>query len=161
MKKNYKKSHMEIITSNVLYCLSSLARIDFLHLVCCGLCSIDVSIVKIISHCVSTEIKSIYECWICVAETNPLRSIQPRRAFACTLRGLQAFTAKWGDASSFNAQSHRNRGAIHLTHYVTLMLCGVKREVQNAAQQIFLSSKHKWSGLVFNLLLCWADNVRL
>lgn len=82
----------------------------------------------------------------------------PAGHLACTLRGPQAFTAKWGDASSFNAQSHRNQWGISLTHYLTLMPCGIKREVQNAVEQIFLSSKHKWSEVVFNLLLCWADN---
>lgn len=76
-----------------------------------------------------------------------------------TLRGPQAFTVKWGDASCFNAQSHRNQWGISLTHYSTRMPCGIKREVQNAVEQIFFfSSKHKWSVVVFNLLLCWADN---
>lgn len=77
---------------------------------------------------------------------------------ACTLRSPQAFTAKWGDASSFNVQSHRNQWGISPTHYLTLMPCGIKIGVQKAVEQIFFSLKHKWSEIVFNLLLCWADN---
>lgn len=65
---------------------ASLAGIDFLHLLCCGLCSIDVSIVKIISYSVSSEIKSIFECWISVVGPNPLRSIQPSRAFGLHIK---------------------------------------------------------------------------
>lgn len=40
---------------------AGLAGIDFLHLLYCGLCSIDVLIVKTISYSVSSEIKSICE----------------------------------------------------------------------------------------------------
>lgn len=65
---------------------ASWAGINFLHLFCCGLCSIDVSIVKIISHSVSSEIKSIYESWISVVGPNPLRSIQPGRAFGLHIK---------------------------------------------------------------------------
>lgn len=82
----------------------------------------------------------------------------PAGHLACTLRGPQAFKVKRGDASSFNAQSHRNQWGISLTHYLALMPSGIKREVQNAVEQIFFLFKTKWSEVVFNLLLCRANN---
>lgn len=83
----------------------------------------------------------------------------PAGHLACTLRGPQAFRAKWGEASSFNAQSHRNQWGISLTHYMTVMACGLNRKTQNGVGQIiFFTLKQKWAVVVVNLLVCWADN---
>lgn len=70
-----------------------LAGIDFPRLLSCGLCSIDVSIVKIIPHSVSSEIKSIYSSWISVIGPESIM-VSPtlEGRLDCTLRGSQAFT---------------------------------------------------------------------
>lgn len=80
---SYKVKLILICSGSILliHSVSDLAGIDFLHPLACGLCSIDASIVKIIPHSTSSEIKSIYESRISVIGPNPLRSIQHGKTF--------------------------------------------------------------------------------
>lgn len=68
----------------ILFFQGCFGRDRHLHLLCCGLCFIDVSIVQIISYLLSSEIRSIHECWMPVVRANPL--IQASRAFGSHIR---------------------------------------------------------------------------
>lgn len=70
----------------------------------------------------------------------------PAGHLARALRGPQAFSAQWGDASSFNAQSRRNQRGISLTHCLTVIPRGFNSEMQKKKEVVqtnMFSLKHK------------------
>lgn len=81
----------------------------------------------------------------------------PAGHLARSLRGPQAFAAQRGDASSFNAQSRRNRRGIGFTHYLTEKPPGFNSENKtNNCSNKYVSFKTQ--EVCFNLLVCGADN---